>query len=483
MNRVLAQETVALGVLFGAGLILRLHQLGSASLNHDEIWAAALWINGSLSDTARTLSHWEFPPLYYLFLNVWSHIFGNSEWSLRAPSAVFSSLTIVVVYKLGKELFNEGVGFISALILAFSCFAVPYAQYAKMYSLFWLLSSVSFLYFFRFLKTARHEAWLGFVVSSVLCCYTMYTGFLILAAQNVAFLLLAQRTGRRQWLSAQWVIGICCMPWIIYFLASKPEHWDSLRPPGVPYDYPAFSLQSFRIIIGAARENWLHVAVNLPFGTLTTLVYVFLIIYFLGDLATVSVQSRRAGLSWPSDRWGLVLWILIPVFFYFLFDRFMIKAGLGVRYLGFLQVPLVLLISAQIDRCQALIRMALVMVLVVTGALNTFAFKSDPQQDWRKTARELESSLGSQDVVLSMVSVPIFKYYYKGDTSRFFTISRRECFLPVLQRRGMINSRVHGIFVLYHHLPKPAIVLEGFFLDYGTYNGGVGFLHFHRPKS
>ena len=483
MGRTALNEFWVIFTLFMAGFLIRLQHLAAWPLTHDEIWAAMLWINGSPADTLRTLSHWEFPPLYYLFLNVWSHVFGNSEWVLRFPSALFSSLTIIIIYKLGKELFNEGVGIISALLLLSSPFALPYAQYAKMYSLFWFLSAAAFLFFFRFLKGKGRNSLKLYIITSILCCYTMYTGFLLLAAQNGIFWLTGDRARRGKWSSAQLIILCLCLPWIIFFLGSRHGPWDSLRPAGLPVDYGAFFLQSFLMIIGTVRENWLHVPVNMTFGALNGFLYIFLIAYLLIDVFAASDKNRKAGLPGPVNYQGLLLWMAIPVLVYFLFDYFFIHAGLGVRYLGFLQVPIILLVSSQLGKFPRFIKVLLIPVMVCMSVNNVYAYLNDPPQDWRKTATELNMAVGKNDIVLSLVSVPIFKYYYKGNTSMFFMVSRKDCSLGILIDKGIVDRNVRSIFVLYHHLPKPEIKLNGFSLEYNVFNGGVGFLHYQRMSA
>ena len=141
-------EFWVISIIFIMGLLVRLYRLGDPSLDENEIMTTVR-INHSLLDTIYLLRHSEFPPLHYGILYLWVLAFGNSEWALRFPSAIFSSLTIIVIYKLGKELFTKDVGLISATLLAFSPFALNYAQNAKMYGLFWFLAGLSFLFSHR----------------------------------------------------------------------------------------------------------------------------------------------------------------------------------------------------------------------------------------------------------------------------------------------------------------------------------------------
>ena len=61
--------------------------------------------------------------------------FGISEFSARIVSVIFGTLTIPLVYLLGKEL-GRHTGLIAALIIAFSAFEILWAREARMYAQF-----------------------------------------------------------------------------------------------------------------------------------------------------------------------------------------------------------------------------------------------------------------------------------------------------------------------------------------------------------
>jgi len=60
---------------------------------------------------------YEKPPLYMWSAAVFMNLIGVSEWAVRLPSAILGLLTVLLVYKFGKEMFGKVVGFISAFTL------------------------------------------------------------------------------------------------------------------------------------------------------------------------------------------------------------------------------------------------------------------------------------------------------------------------------------------------------------------------------
>lgn len=124
------------------GVFLRLVSLNQ-SLWLDEA-TSALVSKMSLVEIFTKFLPGDFhPPLYYLILKYWSDIFGTSEVALRTPSLIFGTLTIYIVYLIGKKIFNEKIGLLSSLLLATSGLHIYYSQEARMYSLATMLVSLS----------------------------------------------------------------------------------------------------------------------------------------------------------------------------------------------------------------------------------------------------------------------------------------------------------------------------------------------------
>jgi 4-amino-4-deoxy-L-arabinose transferase-like glycosyltransferase len=59
------------------------------------------------------------PPLFFWLMATTAKVIGGmNEFAARFPSALFGLFTLLLLFYLGKRLFNEKVGFLSALILA-----------------------------------------------------------------------------------------------------------------------------------------------------------------------------------------------------------------------------------------------------------------------------------------------------------------------------------------------------------------------------
>jgi 4-amino-4-deoxy-L-arabinose transferase-like glycosyltransferase len=92
------------GVLL-VGIALRFFRLGENSFWIDEV-GSLRFVGASFWEvpTAALANHAFEPPVYFWLLDIMVHLFGLSEVSARAVSAIAGALTIPVVWLLLKEL-------------------------------------------------------------------------------------------------------------------------------------------------------------------------------------------------------------------------------------------------------------------------------------------------------------------------------------------------------------------------------------------
>src|SRR3989338_7540643 len=125
--------------IFLLAFLIRLIALNQ-SLWLDEAVTANVVKNLGFSQIVSGFSPTDFhPPLYYLFMKLWTNFFGYSEIALRMPSVLFSLLTGYVIYLIG--------GIWAAVFFLFNPLIVYYSQEARMYMMvtFFLTGA---LYFF-----------------------------------------------------------------------------------------------------------------------------------------------------------------------------------------------------------------------------------------------------------------------------------------------------------------------------------------------
>jgi len=66
-------------------------------------------------------------------------------------------LSVLYIYKLGKELVDKSTGYIAALLLTVNVFQIEYSQEARSYSLMMLFIVIAYYYLVLFLKNQNYK--------------------------------------------------------------------------------------------------------------------------------------------------------------------------------------------------------------------------------------------------------------------------------------------------------------------------------------
>lgn len=268
----LAGQLAALLVVGAVALWARLHQLGEESLWIDEAISFAR-ANRSYDALIADSIQRKHLPTYFLILKA-VLAYGDSEWMLRLPSALFGTATALLGYALGAVLAGRGAGLACGLLVACAPLQVHYGQEARMYALMtmataaamvglaWLgchpeLAAASPRALLRASRatpapaaglegagpspeTARRAtgAWLLVLLGTVLAMYTHNTSPVFAVALNAAALIVwlgmpgARRGFARNWLlcmAAVVAIWSFWLPTLLRQTATMPTTWHG-RP-------------------------------------------------------------------------------------------------------------------------------------------------------------------------------------------------------------------------------------------------------------
>ncbi len=213
-------EKFALLFILSVALFLRLHCLTCSSYWHDEgnTWAL---VQRSFAQIAAGAAADIHPPSYYWLLKLWSIPFGYSPWALRAFSALTGTLTVAVVYAIGRTVISDQLSvtserssdqsptpntqypisflpLLAALLAALNPFQIFYSQEARMYSLLMLESAALVWVAIGQGKRQKGKAKVGYVIPSQFVIsfaliaaaglWTHYIFPVVLASVGVAFL-------------------------------------------------------------------------------------------------------------------------------------------------------------------------------------------------------------------------------------------------------------------------------------------------------
>jgi glycosyltransferase involved in cell wall biosynthesis len=109
--------------------------------------------------------------------------FGAQPFWLRVASAMASLVTVALIYRFVGRILGRVGGVLAALVLAVGAFDIYLGQQVSGYSLFGLLSLLSFHSLLRALKNNRYDAWIGYAINLTLCLFAHTFGIFVLFSQ------------------------------------------------------------------------------------------------------------------------------------------------------------------------------------------------------------------------------------------------------------------------------------------------------------
>jgi uncharacterized membrane protein len=170
-------------------ILIKTIYIANQSISHDEPFT----IYHAQFDPVHLigyLKNYNNPPLFELILHFWIQAFGISVISVRILPMLFSSFVVYFIYKTGNAFFAKKVGLLSGLLYTFSSMQIWYAHDCRVYSLFLLLTVISFYLFFKLLKEQKlgGPATFFFILVNVLILYAHYFGMFVLFLEAMIML-------------------------------------------------------------------------------------------------------------------------------------------------------------------------------------------------------------------------------------------------------------------------------------------------------
>lgn len=163
----------------------------------------AIKTNSSYQDVINSLAieDPQHPPAYFLITRLWMQLFGNSLTALRSLAILISLISLLLIYLLAQELFQDQLAAIlSTIFLALSPFDILFSQIARQYSLFTLTVILSSLFFLKALKNNDLKNWLFYSLSCTLGLYT-HLFFILMPIANFCFIVINTFKRKENWQS------------------------------------------------------------------------------------------------------------------------------------------------------------------------------------------------------------------------------------------------------------------------------------------
>jgi len=294
-------------------IAVRFTGLGRESLWLDEgfTWRLTTLSPDAIIAASRTDVH---PPLYPLLERLVVAVAGDREWALRLLSAVASSFSVLFAARLAKRAFGLRAAFGAAVLVALSAFQVHYAQEARAYALFGMLSLASADALLSVLEHGRGRARAAWIVATVALLYVHAHALFVVLAEALAVGWAARRRegvrAARPLVVPALVVAAAFLPWAgdmasqvervaRGFWIARPGPFDLVRTlvefAGSP---PAAVLLGALAVLGFVRPPRPEPAPRPPARALVVLLAVVpLLVPFVASWAGPPVYLTRAALA------------------------------------------------------------------------------------------------------------------------------------------------------------------------------------------
>lgn len=406
------KNCILLLIIF-AGAALRLFNLTYKSLWYDE----ALSLSFTEYDWKDIFSHrYIARPVYFLILKLWVSLFGYSELSARLPSVIFGVLSIILIYKLAKELFGEGSGLISAVILSLSSYHIYYSQEARNYSLFLFLGLSSMLIFVKILNKEDAKLLLLLVLINILLLYTHLFGIFIVIIQSIFFIIFLRKIKlKKLWIIGQVILIIAILPFFTV-LVNYPHEIDFITKPNFRSLVEAFEVFGY----GGPRQaqGGIGFEINpsrliIPRALGAILFSLFAFNFLWGKKA---YQKKFSLLNYKSKNYLLFFWLLFTILGAYIFS-IVIKPIFLTRFLILTSAAFYIIIAKAITEIRNSKIIGIVISVIIAFSLFSLnvLYSPGPQNDWEKIGNYVRLHIKPQGTILLIPQDQIvpFWYYYK----------------------------------------------------------------------
>src|SRR5919204_3991516 len=157
------------------------------------------------------------PPLVAWLIALASSLFGHvSPWTAALPSALAGFITVLIVYRLGTELWNVTAGRYAAIIAATTQGLYLYERLAMPDMLLTMFSTASVWALMRMHRRPGGYAWLGFYAALAGGFWVKGPAGLIPLAFSVGYAIAQRQARPMTWLRLGFglpILGLLIAPW------------------------------------------------------------------------------------------------------------------------------------------------------------------------------------------------------------------------------------------------------------------------------
>lgn len=428
----LSKEKYYLFLIILFGLICRLYNLGAESFWFDEVVTIHLlpqdltmFIKQVTTDSTYTRNI-----VYYTIAYFWMLPFEITEVSIRLLSVIFGVLSIIMVYIVGKNLFDEKIGIISSFLMAISEFQIHYSQEARFYSLFVLLTLLSMHYYILAFRNNTRRYWIIGALINVVLFYTHSYAIFIFATQYIHYLINLRKniSSFSKWFPGQLplliLVTLSTVPMI-----TKTDVSVGFGS-GLAWILPPSMLELMRTVVSYIiprqhNHSWDFVWVRMGLGIIFLIAGILIsnrnkLKTIWSDLVKRQPWHMQLDVIKNQEMKLTILWFLLPVLLPFIYS--MVSTPIFVDRYTICATPafymlFAYLISKVNPTIPFFVSISALLIIVLPGLQDYYSANTNEQ--WREVATYVQQNEKRSDVILftpdeNGYQHKSFDWYYQG---------------------------------------------------------------------
>lgn len=386
---------IILLLFIAAHALIKFSSLGIMDVQGDEAFSL-YYSQQDLSEMLHRFYDGEpNPPLYYVLLNIWVHIFGIDPVSVKSLGIILSLFTATGLWFLAKKIGRTSGAIFVSLCFLFSNLHFDFTHEIRAFQLELFLTTISYILYFSVVKNKRgyHILLLGII--NAFLVYTHYNAALIPISQLLATFIfyLRDRGELIAFVKSGIISFLLFIPQFLSFGNSMPDENFWLGTSGIAdFEYVLFK------VVGLDHWNT-HL----------------LILYAVSPLLVILLDKLSLMSEKFSYKTFFTLWILFSVPLLINFGLAQKVPSFRLRYLLFTSFGVYLSLGYLISHFR--FQLISFVIVVISGVLffTEFNLNPRPSEGWKTTSEivhQLQKGKKTRILICSSFKYRDFIYYF-----------------------------------------------------------------------
>ena len=344
---------VAIFLAFLIGVLFRIYNLNYDYLWFDEI--VTFWVsdpNLLISESYARVKETESTPFFYYFLlKVCHQLFGYTPEVGRYFSAIFGILSILTLGYLAKQISNNKSFLLVIYLTSLNIFLISYSQEMRVYIFTFFLSTLNLIFFYKLINNTEEKKNLYLILFCFFQILNIYSFpfTLIIFLSIIAYIIYQYIFFKKRYYEINIsiiVVSIFLIFFIPYYLSASELYVGWIMQPDIKF-YTNFYFSKF---FGSRLMGIVHLSL-----------LIYLILKFKKTIFTKNSKKL------------VLLFIIFLSYFLPLTYGYIFKPIIFPRYIIFVLIPIILLISILIFEIKnKLIKNFLIIIIVFLNLGNHY---------------------------------------------------------------------------------------------------------------